>query len=312
MYIVQLNDALPNGSPAAVDRQSGTILLSDSFKNFSDPEKDFIIFHEIGHYVKNTRDQYEADEFAADNLVSKYGLTKTFKALNNSLVGSHDRRINLFDYLLKKQNMKNLNPNYTMLSNGDYVAIDNEPLLSDDGFCFYNDYLSPNDLEIVDENAEEFIAFCEYYNIPVCADNIEFYNEEKKAARQARQQARQDRKNQRAQAKIDKQNAKNDLIQARADAKRDKAAARLTLADQGIVDTSGIGGFLGGVKNTLGGIFGGGSSTDVAATDEVYTSDTISAGSDTTNGGSKKWLFVGLAIVVVIAIVIFFVMKKKK
>lgn len=57
---------IPMGScPACVDMETGVISINrDVWGRFDQFEKNFILFHEIGHYDLDTDSEYEADEYA--------------------------------------------------------------------------------------------------------------------------------------------------------------------------------------------------------------------------------------------------------
>ena len=57
---------IPMGScPACVDMETGVISINrDVWDRFDRFEKNFILFHEIGHYDLDTDSEYEADEYA--------------------------------------------------------------------------------------------------------------------------------------------------------------------------------------------------------------------------------------------------------
>ena len=58
-------------TPATVDRKTGEIFWSKKYDYLRDDVKKFIIFHEIGHYMLDTQNEFEADEYAFNQFVAE-------------------------------------------------------------------------------------------------------------------------------------------------------------------------------------------------------------------------------------------------
>lgn len=305
MRIFLMDREFENGTPARVHRPSGTIFLAPSFFNNTEDEKKMILMHEIGHHVLQTSNESEADKFAANQLVDELGSQRTFRALNNSLfmsTPSDIRRINLFNHLkVREMNMQNYDINVLEnYSTEDLLGFYDE----ESGYFFKNGIVGENFDEMCEEEALDFVNWCNYMGLE-CSDMT------KKEYREQKRQAKIDRKN----AKTNKINANAEAKTTKANAKLVKANAKQTLAEQGIDGSAGakikdaIGGIANGAKNILGGIFGG---ADAGADAGGYGPDGQSALEEPKK---TNWLLIGgigATILVVVIIVVVSIKKKKK
>lgn len=294
MKIVNLDRNFENGTPARVHRPTGTVYLTPRFyAKYTPIQQRFIILHELGHYVKQTTDETEADKFAADILLNLDGYKATFRALNDSLHGgsvNDKRRIDLFNYLKQKDIMNGLDNNAVINNNREYDNVSFEYFEDENGCGFTNDYIGTGDIEELE--IADYLNFCDYYGYE--------YSDMSKG--EYRQQKRD--------AKIAKRKAKNDLKQSRADARRtraeakmQKANAKLELAKQGISTGSSIGNALSSVADTVGGWFGKKNSGDEGG---VYVDDSSASGTS-----SKLPLIIGGAVAIVVVVIIIVVVAKK-
>lgn len=300
MRIVSLDHNFENGTPARVHRPTGTVYLTPLFyEKYTPIQQRFIILHELGHYVGQTRDESEADRFAADIMLNLDGYKATFRALNDSLHGggANDiRRINLFNYL-KQRDMEGLDANAVINGGRELQNVSFESFEDQNGCVFTNDYigLSP---EIEDLEIADYLNYCDFYGV----------NYSDMGAKEFRAAKRE--------AKIAKQKAKTDAIQARSDAKRtradakmQKAQAKMELAKKGISGGAKIGEAFGKIGESVAGIFGkklGGGGDDP---------DEYADGAVPSEGGGKSKLPLiigGVVVAVIVAVIIIVVVKKKK
>lgn len=298
MQIVSLSKNFENGTPARVHRPTGTVYLTPLFyQKYTPIQQHFIILHELGHYVKQTTDESEADRFAADILLNLDGYKATFRALNNSLhAGAENdkRRIDLFNYL-KTRDMNGLDSNAVINNNREYDNVSFESFEDENGCVFTNDYIGTGDIEELE--IADYLNFCDFYGYEYSDMSKGEYRRQKR------------------DAKIAERKAKNDLKQSRADARRTKAEARMEkarakmeLAKQGISAGSSIGNALSSVADTVGGWFGKKNGGDAG---DVYTD--AGSGAGTSGASSKLPLIIGaVAAVVVVAVIIIIIAKKKK
>lgn len=314
MKVVRVNQEFENGTPARVHRPSGTILLAPSFFDHTDIEQDFILGHELGHYVLQTKNEELADWYACKQLVDKHGIKATFRALNNSLFNtnaSDKRRLSLFNKLVIYDKLKNNNnmetlqyeqvyDNYTdSMIDVDFSGFDDE-----NGFHYTNDYVCENyDAPITELEATDYVNWCRYYGVDMSdADSS------KKEQRKAKKEQREANKQAKIDAKLARQNARTNVIQSRAEKNLAKAEGIKTGTWQGAGGAIKEG--LGKALDTVKGIFGkGGDSGDVMVDEN---GNPIYAGSES-GGKSKILLYVGIGVAVIaVVVVIIIVMKKKK
>ena len=299
MRIVSLDHNFNNGSPARVHRPTGTVYLTPLFyKKYTPQQQRFIILHELGHYVNQTKDESEADRFAADIMLNLDGYKATFRALNESLHDgpeSDKRRINLFGYL-KTRDMEGLDQNAIINGNREYGTVDFSSFEDENGCVFTNDYIGVGELD--DIEIADYLNFCDFYGLDYSDMSAKEFREQKR------------------QAKLDRAAAKTDLLKSKADAKRTKAEAKmqkanakLELAKQGISGGAKIGEAFGKIGESVAGIFGknlgGGGDVPAEYADGAVPSD---------GGGKSKLPLIigGVVVVVIVTVIIIVVVKKKK
>lgn len=322
MKIVRVNQEFENSTPARVHRPTGTILLAPSFFDHSDIEQDFILNHEIGHYILQTKNEELADWYAGKKLVDKYGIKATFRALNNSLFDtktSDKRRISLFNKMVMYDKLNNKNKNMETLQyeqvydnyTDSMIDVDFSGFEDANGFHYTNDYVCDNDNAPIQElEATDYVNWCRYYGVDMSdADSSKkAQRAEKKAQRDANKQRKLD-------LKAAKQEARIKNIDARAEKKLARANlldAKATGIEQGTWQGAGgaIKEGLGKALDTVKGIFGkGGDDSDVVLDEN---GNPIYAGSES-GGKSKTLLYVGIGIAVIaVVVVVIIVLKKKK
>lgn len=319
MKIVRLNQEFENSTPARVHRPTGTILLAPSFFDHSDIEQDFILNHEIGHYILQTKNEELADWYAGKKLVDKYGIKATFRALNNSLFDtktSDKRRISLFNKMVMYDKLNNKNKSMETLQyeqvydnyTDSMIDVDFSGFEDANGFHYTNDYVCENyNAPIQELEATDYVNWCRYYGVDMSdADSS------KKAARQAKKDAKAAKKAQKEankQAKIDaklaRQTARTNVIQSRAEKNLAKAEGIKTGTWQGAGGAIKEG--LGKALDTVKGIFGKGGDEEIAVDEN---GNPIYAGSE--SGGNKTLLYVGIGIAVIAVVVIVIIVLKKK
>lgn len=321
MKIVKVNQEFENGTPARVHRPSGTILLAPSFFDHTDIEQDFILGHELGHYVLQTKNEELADWYACKQLVDKHGIKATFRALNNSLFNtnaSDRRRLSLFNKLVIYDKLKNNNNMETLQYEQVYdnytdsmIDVDFSGFEDANGFHYTNDYVCENyDAPITELEATDYVNWCRFYGVDMSdADSS------KKAQRAEKKEQREANKQRKLDLKAAKQEAKIKNIDARAEKKLARANlldAKATGIEQGTWQGAGgaIKEGLGKALDTVKGIFGKGGDGGDVMVDE--NGNPIYAGSES-GGKSKILLYVGIGVVVIaVVVVIIIVMKKKK
>lgn len=76
-------DWLGSTSPAMVDRETGIIYVNAStFSSLTEPQRFFVLAHEMGHYVKQTTNEEEADRFAFEKYAQAgYPLSESINTL---------------------------------------------------------------------------------------------------------------------------------------------------------------------------------------------------------------------------------------
>lgn len=102
------NTGFMYGTPAAVSHQSGILYINDElFDRLTPFQKEFVKQHEIGHYRKQTHDEFEADRYAFNKLAGKYkrSLKQSIGTLEAILDGDdaeHAKRIeHMYELALK-------------------------------------------------------------------------------------------------------------------------------------------------------------------------------------------------------------------
>ena len=335
MQIYHYQGYFENGSPARVNRRTGEVFLSNLFfEKYTPEQQQYILLHEEGHFVLNTKSEEEADRYAAEKMLdSGYGFKRTFRAQNNSLyrTGESDqRRISLFNYLKNKDMDFGDNDNIAVLDDQLlYVQFEDY----DGGFVFQNNYIG-TEPEADEIEALEFVRYCDYYGFPIDLESLEEYRQAKidswdifsdatkaekaakKAKKQAEKQAKKDQKAANKQAKFDAKMAKKDAQTqkklataskrtAAGEAKVIKAQAKQTLADLGIDGSFGakMGNVLGGIGNKISGMFGGGGDDEYLGEDTTIHS---------TGGGNSKMIIIIVVAVIALGVGGYFLMQKKK
>lgn len=87
------------GTPAAVEHATGTLYINDPLYNKLTPfQQEFVKQHEIGHYRRQTHDEFIADRYAFNKLAGKYkrSLKQSIGTLETILDGDdveHKKRI---------------------------------------------------------------------------------------------------------------------------------------------------------------------------------------------------------------------------
>lgn len=321
MKVVKVNQEFENGTPARVHRPSGTILLAPSFFDHTDIEQDFILGHELGHYVLQTKNEELADWYACKQLVDKHGIKATFRALNNSLFdtnASDNRRLSLFNKLVIYDKLKNNNNMETLQYEQVYdnytdtmIDVDFSGFEDANGFHYTNDYVCENyDAPITELEATDYVNWCRFYGVDMSdADSS------KKAQRAEKKAQREANRQKDIELRQEKKAARNANISARADVKLSRADKNRAKAE-GIKSGTwqGAGGVIKEGLSKAGdfvkGIFGKGGGDEEIAVDEngnpIYA-DTESSGK------SKTLLYVGIGIAVIaVVVVVIIVLKKKK
>lgn len=102
------NTGFMYGTPAAVSHDTGILYInSELFDKLTPFQQEFVKQHEIGHYRKNTHNEFIADRYAFNKLAGKYkrSLKQSIETLETILDGSnaeHKKRINAMYQLALK------------------------------------------------------------------------------------------------------------------------------------------------------------------------------------------------------------------
>lgn len=261
-----------NPSPARCNRSTGEIWINDSvWLGIKPAHRLFILLHELGHIHLNTSDELAVDKFASHHYIKMgYSLNESVKSLSRILTGTSPQHIDRVRNQIERATEIDKLNNQTM------------NILS-------NQYNSFKGSELP------------WYEDSDTSDYDELFGLGKKA------KARREEKH---AIKMDKKRAKNEIKLARADAKRSrgeaaivKATAKEVLAQQGIVDTSGVGGVIGNIVDK---VTGGGQSQE----------EPMSMQPKPTNPKSKSktmmWVAIVGGVLVVGVCVTFFFIKKRK
>jgi hypothetical protein len=282
-------------TPAIVNRKTGAMFINQKkWKNIPFNERMFIILHELGHIVKNTKNEFEADQFAFQEY-AKLGL---------SLKDSVDAMAKVLSYA----NPQHYDRTVVQLNRAlDYDhKVNHQPLKQVP--MFKSDEINPGNTHEAFLDGfyggihESFLGFGKKPGIiRTLIDN------------------RQENKENRIEGR---QNKRSIIAEARADKIRSKGNAAEILAEQGINQNdfgntiaSGIGDLGAGVAAAL----GGGSGKMGGLMDGILGSLGDGSGADGAKAPEEQknskttWIIVSVIVVVIIAgAVIYFTGKKGK
>jgi len=220
-------------NPARVHRLSGDITLNQStVNNASYPELKYILGHEAGHFLLNTRSEFEADKFAFQQLAGDFpqSLKGSVLSLSRNLPFDNPEHLER----LAAQFMRALRYDYQI--NGNTSALETYNTLK---------------LRLMDNTMAS--------NTSYHLNDDPFDYGAGKARRQEKKQLRVDKKalkNERYAVKTDKKAAKGVRIEALGEAKVIKANAKATKAEKGEGDG---GSWFDKTLKTASDIFGSGS-----------------------------------------------------
>ncbi len=104
------------GTPARVNRKTGVIYVSKWHFDQLDPVyQQFILNHEMAHYLFKSRDEEFCDEFAMQKMLQDgYNLTDILKSVTRTLKNTrshYGRKLNVFNSLRIYDYLKNNNTN---------------------------------------------------------------------------------------------------------------------------------------------------------------------------------------------------------
>ncbi len=104
------------GTPARTNRRTGEIFISEwHFKKLDKVYQKFIVFHEMAHYLFQTKDEQFCDEFAVEMLLKEdYKIKKILKSVTTTLSNSnahYGRKLNVFNLLRIHDFIDNNNTN---------------------------------------------------------------------------------------------------------------------------------------------------------------------------------------------------------
>ncbi len=127
-------------TPAMVNHRTGELLINTPVFNKLNPDtQDFVMYHEEGHLVLNTKDEYLADQYALAKYISTghplsssiMAMTRGFSFKNHDHVRrlkAHMKRVYSYDYNINK----NMKANPAKLNNyfayDGYSSVDGDPM----------------------------------------------------------------------------------------------------------------------------------------------------------------------------------------
>lgn len=323
-------------TPAAVNHRTGVLYINpEVFDKYPKHWQEFILLHELGHLVLDTKNELAADEFAFRHFIRNGGslresvlsLSEVLDVNNNP---SHyirareqlkraqewDEKVNGINIgkISKQQAMCNTKAHHkkhvalliTCIENGDKqgareqvaeLLMHADPREQKTLVSKYNDIINQMDEPQSDEIGAQFLSGY------ASSDNYlsPFLGLGKKA------QARRD---QRAAARAE-------LLKARAEAKKLRAQAALTKAEKGTNTNVNqmVGDIAKGASNIVGSIFGGkpGGGTEEQPVDSMPTGMPDPGATDGEEKKSNVGLYIGIAVALLIiaAIVAYFMLRKK-
>lgn len=294
-------------TPARVNRFTGEIQLNMRYFNrMPEFHRRFIIEHEKGHYMLNTRSEFEADRFAFRRLAgsSPGSLKESVKSISRVLSFNNPehldrmRRVVIMalehDFNINgnpraKQALDQLNQCRAKACLVSSSNQSNHPMSTN-----HNPYFEPRYPE------SDYSGLYDYGSGKANRQKKKKERQDRKKEKQELKIEKKRLKNERYAVKTDKKQSKADLNRSRGYAKEAKADAKMELAEQGISE----GNWFDKTLNTVGGIFGGGSGSADGAAGE-------SSGKIL---GMPKGVAIAVAGVLLLIIggVIFFVVRKRK
>ena len=282
-------------TPARVNRFTGEIQLNDAYwLNMPEELKPFIVEHEKGHFLTQTRNEFLADAYAFSHVVGKQpkSLKNAVYSLSKVLTFKNPQHLERVIEVVR------LAFQYDYQVNGNTEALQGLQKLN---ILTNNKNKIPMKLNIATAERPS------YNNARFGYDNFEddYDNGAGKERRQAKRAAKTEQKQKKAELKNDRLAAKNEIKLARADAKRTKADAKKSLADQGKSGTD----WIKDAAGAIGGIFGS-KSQDSAAS--VTTTATGIEEPKKLFGMPQKTAYAVIALVVIVIGVSAYLFLKKK
>lgn len=315
-------------TPARVNRYTGEIQINNRYwRDLPLSRKRFIVEHEKGHFLLDTRNEFEADRYAFNRVAGKFprSLKESVYSLTRVLTFRNPEHMDRAFAMLKlalefdaKNNgnqeaaefLEKLNEKpifETMTTNSAVSTYHNSqyPILKVVPPVDVDDSFDP------DDNSDGF-------------DDDDYDNgagkerrEARRAKRQEKKATKQAQKEQKRELKNQKIAAQNEIKLARADAKRTKANAKMTLAEQGKSGNDWIGSAVSGVASLFGKKSADSGSGDGSGESGLLSSE--GGFSSSPNSGKLLGMPKGAAIAVIVVVVllviggvVFFVLKKKK
>lgn len=261
------------GTPARADHRNGIIYVSKKHFDGLDPVyKDFILAHEEGHLVLNTKNEEQADDYAMKKMLEKgYPLTKILGSLTRVLqydkANHYGRTSKIFDKLFLY----------------DLAVNKNNKLL--------------NHLNLINMTTPEELN--DLYAASYESEYSDFLGLGKKA---------RERRDQKLQLRKEKKQAKNEIRLAKAEEKRAKAEGIRQGTYQPESIGSGIGKALGGVAQAAGSILGikGG---EQAPEDEPIEKSTTA---EDNGKNKNTWIIIAIVVILLIVVAYFLFFRKNK
>lgn len=311
-------------SPAAVNLRSGVLHINPKvFDPYPDPWKKFIVLHELGHYVLQTRSELKADAFAFHHFIKEgHSLKDAVNSLHKVLDESnpaHRERIQKqldkalwWDEVIYQKQFKT--PKERIKAMTEYLKEQQKDL----AFCLGSQDLEGakkhmvNILLVTDPKQEDKILN-QFANLLAHAEMKNYMGVEMNDMAYFfcfGNKACQERKKIRVESRAK-------LREAKAEAKVIKAQSTKTLADQGIDSRGNLGK---AITNTVGGIAGaaanvltGGAAGGNLMNQNLNNNQRLAMPQPTQNQNRRLPLYLGIGAgaLVLIAVVIYLIMRKK-
>lgn len=298
-------------TPARVNRYTGEIQINDRYWiNLNPNVRRYIIEHEKGHFLQDTRSEFDADNYAFSKVAGS-----SDKSLKDSVYSiSQVLSFTNPEHKTRLINRIRLALQYDWEHNQNSKAKDALTILNQ---SFQNHYTMDHQNKL--DFFEPSFGFSNYDEDDIYDNGAgKARRQAKREERKQRRTERKDQKKERRDLKNQRLSAKNDIKLARADAKRTKANAKMTLAEQGRSGSDWLGEAVSGVV----GLFkkDGGAPADAVSQDPVTGAYLDATGAPISVNTKKKLLGmpmgVGIAVIIVVVLVVGFIaykfIKKKK
>jgi hypothetical protein len=288
-------------TPARVNRFTGEIQINNRyFDSMPEFRKKFVIEHEKGHFLTNTRNEKKADRYAFKKLAGTEhrSLKESVYAISKVLSFRNPEHMERLAEVLKMALEYDLKHNNNPLA--EQALLDLEDLKKNSSQNLYSDMETTNYFEPTYGRSR----YDEIYDNAGGKER----RQQKREERKARKDTKKDTKQEKLDLKNQKRAAKNEVTLAKADAKRTRADAKLTKAQTG---ESG-GSWWDKTLSTVGDIFGK-KSADAGSVEDLSSGTPVIEDKPKFLGMPKP-VGIGVVVLLIIGIIIavIFAVKKAK